>query len=513
MKIEAFATVCLGMPVEGEVRHMFQLFAPQAVECHLPPGQTWPSALTWLAAGRVVVCSKATSVSGLVHVATAVYWYGGRATRSHPRRSDLNVPPGTEMAHVRWLTRLHVYETLRRLLGVNPSPWGVLRGVRPTKIVHRLWDKGFSPERIAAVLTSQYAVAPEKARLVTTVAARQRPYLLAPAAARRTVSVYIGIPYCPSRCVYCSFPAFPLPDTASRRAFLRALATDIQAAGEFIRARQLTVETVYIGGGTPTSLAAHELAWLLAKVRQTLPWMGVREFTVEAGRPDSLSLAKLLVLRRYGATRISINPQSMHDKTLQLIGRGHTVEDIIKVFTLARRVGFSRINMDIIAGLPGESLADFQTTLTRVAALQPDNLTVHTLARKKGAALYRAAGWLLPEAATVVDMLAAAAACAAALGMVPYYLYRQKHMIGNLENVGYARPAAVCLYNIQMMEERQTIIGIGPSAASKVVRVADWSLRSVYNPKDVATYIARLPSYINRRNAVLQQWLNNNKEV
>lgn len=499
--------------VADEVWHMVQLFAPQAEACHLPPELSLPDMLAWLAPGRVLVRCDVTAVSGLVRVATAVYWHDGQETRSQQRCHEARVPWGMETAQGRRLISVHVYTLLRQLLGVNPSPWGVLRGVRPTKIAHRLWDQGYTPAIIADILTRQYAVSPEKARLLTAVAARQRPYLLTPSVARHVVSVYIGIPFCPSRCVYCSFPSSIMPDTEVRRAFLRALAADLKSAGDFIRARRLSVQTVYIGGGTPTSLHQHELAWLLAKVKQSLPWTGVREFTVEAGRPDSLSPDKLLLLRRCGVSRISINPQSMHDKTLRLIGRGHTVEDIIKMFTLSRHIGFSRINMDIIAGLPGENLADFQATLDGLAALRPDNLTVHTLARKKGAAISRQAGWVLPTADTVAAMLAAAAICAAKLGMAPYYLYRQKNMIGNLENVGYARPEAVCVYNVQMMEERQTIIGVGPGAASKMVRVDGWSLQSVYNPRDVATYISGLPHYIQRRDALLHQWFDHNKEV
>jgi oxygen-independent coproporphyrinogen-3 oxidase len=455
-----------------------------------------------LPAGSVFIRNTVTGGAERAVITEVFFWRDEGVLGCHSRRERV----GDEdwPAAVQRLVRLNLLAILQRLTGRNPGPWGILRGVRPIKIVHRLLDNGFTTAEAADRLAADYAVDPVKARLLAAIGLRQRPFLHAGADGRRLVSVYVGVPYCPSRCLYCSFPANVLPaDHAKVAAFLSALEADIAAAAELIARWGLTAETVYIGGGTPTSLGDADFARLLDKVRGAFVTGATREFTVEAGRPDCITDGKVSAMAAAGVTRVSVNPQTMQEKTLKLIGRNHTVRDIIVMFRKIRSAAIPVINMDIIAGLPEETERDMAATMDSIAALAPDNITVHTLAIKRGSRL--AAGQedvSLPDERTTAAMLAIAADGARGLGLVPYYLYRQKHMTGNLENVGYARPGAECIYNIQIIEERQTIIGVGPAAATKAV-AADFRLASTYNPKDVDTYIANIDHYIRRREELI----------
>jgi oxygen-independent coproporphyrinogen-3 oxidase len=344
--------------------------------------------------------------------------------------------------------------------------------------------------------------------LLTDIAVRQRPFLARPQSQlNKLVSVYIGIPFCPSRCLYCSFPAYVLPkDRQSVVAFIEALHVDMKDAAAEIALHGLSVQNVYIGGGTPTSLDEGDFLTLLETVRQLFVGEETVEFTVEAGRPDSINRAKIAAMEQSGVTRISVNPQSMQEKTLKLIGRMHSVQDIINIFGEIRQTGQFIVNMDLIAGLPGETEMDFQDTLEQIRRLQPDNLTVHTLAMKKGSRLSLSPSlYVLPDRQQTVGMLRRAADFAYSMNMQPYYLYRQKHMTGNLENIGYAMPGRECLYNIQVMEERQTIIGIGLTATTKAVDTRTMHLERCYNPKDLATYIRDIGKYCKLRRGLLSK--------
>lgn len=402
------------------------------------------------------------------------------------------------------LVRLNLLFIMRRLTGVNPGPWGILRGVRPTKIPHKMLDAGVEINAVIARMTERYAVADEKARLVAEIAVRQRGFLPRGRSAYKLVSVYIGIPYCPSRCLYCSFPAQVLPRERSKmEEFLSALAQDIRAAKQQIDRYGLKVETIYIGGGTPTSLTLDDFTRLLDLVNACFRGPELREFTVEAGRPDSLDEAKIIAMRTAGVTRSSVNPQTMQEKSLKLIGRSHTVQDIIVMLDKMRYLGIPVINADLIVGLPDEGVREISDTMEQISRLAPDNLTIHTLALKKGSLLKEnTPDFMMAQEDAAVRMLAIADDCARQMGMVPYYLYRQKYMLGNLENVGYTKPGCECVYNISIIEERQTIIGIGPAAATKAVW-PDRHLKSCYNPKDVATYINKLATYLDRREKLL----------
>lgn len=407
----------------------------------------------------------------------------------------------SELRQERWLIRLNLFRLLCEITGSNPNPWGILSGVRPGKVVHRMLDANIVPNAIVDSLTTDFALRPDKARLVTEVALWQRPFLLNTEQTRSRVSIYIGIPFCPTRCLYCSFPAYVLPCDEEVDRFLQTLFAEMVAAHESLERLGLSVDTVYVGGGTPTSLPASSFDALLNRTVELFA-AGAKEFTVEAGRPDSLSDEKINALARYGVTRVSVNPQTMQQKTLKLIGRMHSIQDIINVFGKIRLVNIPVVNMDIIAGLPGETLDDMSDTLRQICDLSPDNLTVHTLALKRGSRLSETVDrYSAPDADMTAKMLGNAAEAAEELGMKPYYLYRQKKMAGNLENVGYSIPGKECVYNIQVIEERQTIIGIGPAATTKVLRPG--GLTNFFHPKDILTYIKTLDDRISRRDRLL----------
>ena len=399
----------------------------------------------------------------------------------------------------------NLYEFFRVRFGLPPAPWGILHGVRPTKIVHRWLRGGMTPDAAVQRLQEDYFCSAEKARLLTEVAVRQLPFLAHEDA--RTVGVYVGIPFCLSRCLYCSFPSHLLPGENTLRAFMDVLACDLAAAAEDVRTLGLTVGCIYIGGGTPTSLPDVFFAEMLKMVYNAFYGSSVREFTVEAGRPDSMSAAKITAMKAYRVTRVSVNPQSMQERTLERIGRHHTPSDIVRMVQDIRASMDVHINMDVILGLPGETAEDVRATMTAVTALRPDDITLHALALKRGSRLrlmMETEHVALPSDAETMRMSAAATAAVRAAGYHPYYLYRQGYMSGDLENVGYARPGAESIYNIRIMEERQTIIGIGGAAATKVIGVRSGRLHSAFHAKDLVTYLRDIDVYIEKRRALLR---------
>lgn len=441
--------------------------------------------------------------------------------RPLPKEENMSKEAEDTTGLIRRLVRLNLLKLMQQITGHTPGPWGILRGVRPTKIVHKLLDQGLNHCEITDRLISEYAVTPAKAELITGIAIHQRPFIATPDKRDegKVVSIYVGIPYCPSRCLYCSFPAYVLPEQREQlNIFLRAITKDIESTARLLAKFNLAVENIYVGGGTPTSLGAADLSGLLALVKQRFCGPQTKEITVEAGRPDSINDEKIDVLRQYKINRVSINPQTMQDKTLKQIGRRHTVQDIIDVFAKIRHADIPIVNMDVIAGLPGESHADMEDTMRQIALLNPENITVHTLALKRGSILRDAlssgvmTGQALPNEEITQLMLKTAAAYTASMNMHPYYLYRQKYMTGNLENVGYAKPNTDCLYNMQIMEERQTIIGIGPAAGTKAVNPNHWRLQSSYNAKDVGSYIKNLDIYLSERHTLLSRLYGDHEE-
>ena len=398
----------------------------------------------------------------------------------------------------RRLLKQQVYYALQKLTGQSQHPWGIMTGIRPTKIVHRERDAGLSETAIGQKLQSDYLVNDEKTQLLLEVTRRQRPFLLSEQQAKAKVSIYLSIPFFPTCCGYCSFPSFCLPKPALQEEYLTNLLAECQAVGQALQRQQIQIQTVYIGGGTPTSLSSSQLERLLSCVQQSLSGVNLAEFTVEAGRPDTISFEKLQLLHDYGVGRISINPQTFSQATLQAIGRRHTVQQILDVYAMARQVGFDSINMDLITGLPGETVDDFVNSLKQIEQLQPENLTVHTLAIKRTAALNLNA-MSQQQGQIVQQMQGALQQWLTKQRYRPYYLYRQKYMVGDQENVGYCLPGKESIYNIQMMEERQTILGLGVGSASKYVNPDDWTLQQTNNPKDLFYYNRRIAELIDKK--------------
>lgn len=381
-------------------------------------------------------------------------------------------------------------------------PWGTLTGIRPTKIVMTKLTGGETCQEVASYMKDTYYTSDEKIQLAVKTALHERE-LLKPMDHENGYSLYIGIPFCPTTCLYCSFTSFPIGQWKGRaRHYLDALYREMRATAEMMSGK--TLDSVYIGGGTPTSLAAEELDWLLDSLEETFDLSGIKELTVEAGRPDSITREKLAVLKSHGVTRISINPQTMKQATLDLIGRRHTVEMVKDCFAMAREEGFDNINMDLIVGLPEEGLEDVKATMEEIRRLNPDGITVHSLAIKRAARLNTMKEVYKDLKITgTQEMIDLTARYAAEMGMEPYYLYRQKNMAGNFENVGYARPGKACLYNILIMEEQQTIAACGAGTTTKVLYRAENRIERAENVKDVEQYIERVDEMVERKRKLL----------
>ena len=389
-----------------------------------------------------------------------------------------------------------IYRTLREY-EKRDLPWGDLTGIRPVKIPMKLLEEGMREGEILSHMQKEYFVSAKKSSLALEIAKREKRILdgLDP---ENGYSLYIGIPFCPSICLYCSFGSHPLDRFAHlTEPYLDALMKELLFISKAMQGKTLT--SIYIGGGTPTSLGAGQIDRLLEFVRNSFPCEGLREFTVEAGRPDTVTLPKLEALKKHGVGRISINPQTMNDATLEAIGRDHTSADIEEAFALARDAGFDNINADIIVGLPGEGEEEVRATLERLSGLAPESLTVHSLALKRATRLNLFKEDYMPVAfknsESIMDMVEAAAARS---GLLPYYLYRQKNMAGNFENTGYAAPGKYGVYNILIMEEKQTILAAGSGAVSKYVYPGGRIERTA-NVKDIHHYIDRIDEMIGRK--------------
>lgn len=394
-----------------------------------------------------------------------------------------------------------LYKILREFSG-KELPWGTLTGIRPTKITLTRLMEGLSHEEIRRYMKETYLASDRKIELSLEIANREKN-LLSSFDYEHGYSLYVGIPFCPTTCLYCSFTSYPIGKWEKRmEEYLEALFLEMDYVAK--RMSKRTLDTVYLGGGTPTSLSSGHLEKVLDKIKRTFDFSRVKEFTVEAGRPDSITEEKLKVLKRFGVTRISINPQTMKQKTLDLIGRHHTVDMVKDRFFMARDLGFDNINMDLIIGLPEESIYDVEHTMKEIRSLNPDSITVHSLAIKRAARLniFREKyGNLKIE--NTQEMIDLTAGCAKAMGQEPYYLYRQKNMAGNFENVGYSRPGKACIYNILIMEEKQTIAACGAGTTTKVVFPLENRLERVENVKDVELYMARIQEMIQRKEKML----------
>ncbi len=390
-----------------------------------------------------------------------------------------------------------LYSCISGLTG-RELPWGILTGIRPTKLVYDLIEQGEYEEVIYQHMKKEYLCSEEKIAMSLEIANRELK-LLRDMDYQDGYSLYIGIPFCPSTCLYCSFTSYSVEKYSIYvDQYLQALEKEIRFAATCFPGRKLT--TVYLGGGTPTTLTAEQLNSLLSLVRELFDFTQVKEFCVEAGRPDSITREKLEVLKKQGVDRISINPQSMQQRTLDLIGRKHTVTQVKEAFRLARETGHDNVNMDLILGLPGENISDVRDTLCQIKDLQPDSLTVHTLAVKRAARLNQEKeSYAKLQATDVSVMLSETIRFAQENAYLPYYLYRQKNMADNLENIGYAKFGKEGLYNILIMEEKQTILALGAGGMSKFVFHQENRIERVDNVKSVTDYINRIDEMIERK--------------
>jgi oxygen-independent coproporphyrinogen-3 oxidase len=384
--------------------------------------------------------------------------------------------------------------------------WGTLTGVRPTKIPMQYYIEGIKEEEIYRRMAEEYYLKSEKVRLCCEIAKRELS-LLQTLDYEKGYSIYIGIPFCPTTCLYCSFTSYPYERFVGEEApYLKALFKEIDYAKDCLPEKKL--ETVYIGGGTPTALCTEAFESLLKKIKETLDFTYVKEFTVEAGRPDSITKEKLLLMKQYGVDRISINPQTMKDETLERIGRGHTVEQICSAFWLARECGHENINMDLIVGLPGETKEDVENTLKEIEKLNPDSITIHALVTKRAARLNQ--NRELRDCVNMDEMVELGQDFCRKHGYFPYYMYRQKNTTGsshsaNQENIGYARVGKEGLYNILIMEEKQTIVALGAGASSKFVFPGENRVERVENVKSLTDYISRVDEMIDRKRNLIER--------
>lgn len=389
-------------------------------------------------------------------------------------------------------------------------PWGTLTGIRPTKIAFEGIERGDSYDDIKSYMKEQYLCTDEKIDLSLRVAKREVTLLNA-MDYKNGYSIYIGIPFCPSTCLYCSFTSYSIERYEDKvEQYLQALFKEITYAATCYPNKKLS--TIYLGGGTPTSLTADQLDRLLMHIRNSLDFSHIMEYTVEAGRPDSITREKLMVLKKHGVTRISINPQTMKQQTLDIIGRKHTIDQLVNAYYMAREVGHDNINMDIIIGLPGETKDDVAYTLQEIHKLHPDSLTVHTLAIKRAARLnIEKESYVNMVPTDTEDMLELTTEYTKRAGYEPYYLYRQKNMASNLENIGYAKFGKEGLYNILIMEERQTILALGAGGLCKFVYHEDNRIERVENVKSFNDYIERIDEMIERKKNFLEQEMSKKK--
>lgn len=406
--------------------------------------------------------------------------------------------------------KLAVFTFLKNLTK-KELPWGTLVGIRPSKIALNLLKKGMSESEIVDYYNKHFLTRQDKAKLCIDVAALEAKFVNND---KNTVSVYIGMPFCPTRCLYCSFTSNPIASCKSLvEPYLTALSKEISSIGTYIKEKGLKIQCVYFGGGTPTSVNDRDFDYIMNCISDNLiNDMDVEEFTVECGRPDSITEGKLNTMKKYGVHRISINPQTMNDITLKRIGRNHTANDVVEQFNLARKLGFNNINMDIIVGLSGEDADYLENTCNQIYSLNPDSVTVHGLSVKRASRLHE--NLKNNNASVDLDqtemnkMYEKTVELAAKLNMKPYYMYRQKNMFGNMENIGYSQSSKEGIYNIQMIEERQTIIAAGADAVSKIVFLEENRIERFANVKDVREYINRIDEMINNKLQLLNNLYN-----
>ncbi len=435
-----------------------------------------------------------------------IWGQNGVISEQNARIFPQNENPKGELEHQFGIL---IYEKLQRQTGITP-PWGILTGVRPIKLFRQCVQQGMSEEQITAHF-AQRQVSEKKIRLALETAKKQENILKT--AIPESFSLYIAIPFCPSRCSYCSFVSHSVAQAGKLiQPYVQLLCEEIRATLQQAKHLGLRLTAIYMGGGTPTTLTAAQLRQIFGVIRENWDLRDVLEYTVEAGRPDTIDQDKLLAIKEAGVTRISINPQTLNDRVLALAGRKHSAQDVRDCYALARGLGFDNINMDLIAGLPGDTLESFRATLDELAAMEPENITVHSLAKKRASNMSEAAGGARepkpagrPEgvlghgAAEMVDYAQQKLLLA---GYSPYYLYRQRNTADNLENTGFARPGRESYYNVYIMEEVQTILACGAGAVTKLKAPNGSYLERIFNYKYPYEYISRFGDMLKRKERV-----------
>ncbi|KOR24126.1 coproporphyrinogen III oxidase [Clostridium sp. L74] len=393
-----------------------------------------------------------------------------------------------------------------KLITNKNLPWGTLVGIRPSKIALDLMNKGMGEKEIIDWFSKHRNTRADKAKLCIDIANMEKSIVNKD---QNTVSVYVGMPFCPTRCLYCSFTSNPIGKCKNLvEPYLKALYYEMDMLSEYIQYKGLKIQCVYFGGGTPTSINNDQFENTLNKIYYNFVHnKNVEEFTVECGRPDSITEEKLLSMKKYDVDRISINPQTMNNMTLKNIGRTHSVKDIERIYYLAKNIGFKNINMDLIVGLPGEGIEEIKNTCKEIKKLNPDNITVHGMSIKRGSILHEKLinkmEFNIPKQEELNKMYEETEKLAKDLGINPYYMYRQKNMLGNMENVGYSKKDKIGIYNIQMIEERQTIIALGADAVSKIIFMDENRIERAANVKDVIEYTKRVEEMVQRKKRIL----------
>ncbi len=409
------------------------------------------------------------------------------------------LPPDTDKKTAEHELCRIIYHILCRKTRITP-PWGLMTGIRPVKKVTELMSQGFSHDEIKERLENRYELSPKKFRLAYATAVNQLPILNN--IDHHAASLYVSIPFCPTRCSYCSFVSHSM-DSAIKLMpeYVAALCKELEILGRMVREIGTKIDTVYFGGGTPTSISAEDIRRIMESVAQNFDLDSIREYSFEAGRPDTITEEKLRVIKELGADRISVNPQTLNDDVLRVIGRRHSGKDAIKAFELARKIGFDNINTDLIAGLPTESAESFRNTLDTICDLSPESITVHTLTVKRSARLFENGNENMSNPAA--EMVDYSIDKLMNEGYLPYYMYRQKNTVDNLENVGYAKKGYESQYNIFIMDDTQTILGAGCAASTKLV-YPDGLITRVHNYKFPYEYINRFNQLMEKKKEITE---------
>ena len=459
----------------------------------------------------IVITIKQQSPSAEMNLTANLEEISKGQTHSASYRTELNENVD-EKALFKQIKNAYLYvflKVLEEYTGIVQK-WGLLTGVRPTKLWHQYRKQGIDSENAKRQLKEQYSISAEKLDLLERIVDHQLEAIPDLYDLKREISLYIGIPFCPTKCAYCTFPAYAINGRQGNvESFLGGLHHEMREMGQWLKEKDVKITTIYFGGGTPTSISAQEMDMLYEELYQSFPDVeNVREITVEAGRPDTITEEKIEVMKKWNIDRISINPQSYTQETLKAIGRHHTVEETIDKYLLAKECGMDNINMDLIIGLPGEGVQEFKHSLDETEKLMPESLTVHTLSFKRASEMTRnRTRYKVAGRDEVEKMMEEAQSWTEAHGYHPYYLYRQKNILGNLENVGYAKAGMDSLYNILIMEEQQTILGLGCGAASKFVHPVTGKITHFANPKDPKSYNEGYKQYTSKKIDLLEETL------